>query len=104
MQTETQLAGYPKLVQPQLGEALMTAVSLVRENLADFTEYFPDSNSQGQFYPKSENVEWTTGFYTGQLWLAYEAAGAEVFKAAGEVQVNSFYDRIIRRLQHCFFL
>lgn len=97
MQTETQLAGYPKLVQPQLGEALMTAVSLVRENLADFTEYFPDSNSQGQFYPKSENVEWTTGFYTGQLWLAYEAAGAEVFKAAGEVQVNSFYDRIIRR-------
>ncbi len=74
------------------------AVSLVEANVDEFTDCFPDSNSQNNFYPKSENVEWTTGFWTGEIWLAYEETGSEKLKQAGAVQVDSFMDRIVRRI------
>ena len=72
MQTKEHLQTYDRISREQVAEAKDLAVSLVRENRKTFTEYFPDSNSRDQFYPQSENVEWTTGFWTGEIWLAYE--------------------------------
>lgn len=79
-------------------QALDTACGILRGNLAQFTEKFPDSNSQNQFYPATENVEWTTGFCTGSYWLAFEHTGEDAFKAAALRQVDSFMDRIRRRV------
>lgn len=78
----------------KLQRAADRAVSVLRENLGNFTYKFPGSNSEHMFYPATENTEWTTGFCTGTYWLAYELSGEESFRAAAEVQVESFYNRI----------
>lgn len=98
MQSKEQLLAYELISDQQTEEAKKLAVSLIQANLPEFTEVFPDSNSQNGFYPKSENVEWTTGFWTGEIWLAYEETGDEALKKAGEVQVESFLDRMERRI------
>lgn len=79
-------------------QALNNCVSQLENNLADFTDNFQDSNSINNFYPKTENVEWTTGFCTGEYWLAYEATGREEFKTAALKQVESFLNRIENRI------
>lgn len=53
--------------------ALAAACSILRGNLPRFTGKFQSSNSEHNFYLPSENVEWTTGFCTGEYWLAWGA-------------------------------
>lgn len=96
MRTTEQLLKAPEISESELNQAKELAVFLIREKLDEYTEYFPDSNSHNQFYPKSENVEWTTGFWTGQIWLSYEITGEECFKRAGDIQVGSFLQRIVK--------
>ncbi len=98
MQTKESLLSYDMMNEEQAKEALKLAVSLVEENVDEFTDYFPDSNSQANFYPKTENVEWTTGFWTGEIWLAYEETKSEKLKHAAEVHVESFLNRILKRI------
>lgn len=78
----------------KLQRAADTAVSILKENLKDYTFCFPGSNSENQFYPATENVEWTTGFCTGTYWLAYELTKDEAFRKSAEIQADSFYNRI----------
>ena len=49
----------------QASLALDTACGLLRGVLDQFTDQFPFSCSENNFYPAGENVEWTTGFTTG---------------------------------------
>ncbi len=74
--------------------ALDAACGILRGNLPQFTTHFPASNSVHNFYPPSENVEWTTGFCTGEYWLAYEHSGEAAFRTAALCQVDSFLERI----------
>lgn len=67
-------------------------------DLKDFTYRFPSSNSFGGFYEPTENVEWTTGFWTGVLWLSYEYTGDEAFRKAAEIHVDSFLTRIEEKI------
>lgn len=78
--------------------ALDTACGILRGNLTKFTDQFPGSTTEQQFYRPGENVEWTTGFCTGNYWLAYEHTGEDAFKTAALRQVDSFLDRIRRRV------
>lgn len=98
MQTREHLLTYGIISPGQVEEARKLAIELVRKNLPEFTEKFPDSNSRDGFYPQTENVEWTTGFWTGEIWLAYEETKGEEFKQAGEIQVKSFLERIEKRV------
>lgn len=66
--------------------------------LPRFIERFKYSHSTDGFYPESDNVEWTTGFWTGELWLMYELTSDDRFKSAALVQVDSFLDRIEKRI------
>ena len=81
-----------------LEKAIKEAVAVNRHYLAPFTDSFRYSHSEDNFYAPSENVEWTTGFWTGELWLSYELSGDEAFKDAALKQVDSFYDRIVRKI------
>ncbi len=78
--------------------ALDQAVDIVRGNLTDFTHHFQSSNSINQFYEPTENVEWTTGFWTGEIWIAYEHTGENCFKESAEIQVDSFLNRILNKI------
>lgn len=78
--------------------SINNAVDILRRNLAKFTYKFQDSNSINNVYPPTENVEWTTGFCTGQYWLAYEHTNDAAFREAALVQVESFLRRIENRV------
>ena len=98
MQTKDSLKTYKIMEKGEAGACLDLAVDLVRENLKTFTHCFPDSNSRNNFYPQSDNREWTTGFWTGEIWLAYERTGEAVFREAGTIQAESFLKRIRERV------
>lgn len=83
--------------QQEIREAAERALRIIRSNLSDYTDQFQDSNTVRQFYPKSENREWTTGFCTGEYWLAYELSGSQDFRRSALVQVDSFLLRIQNR-------
>ena len=40
-----------------------------------------------------DNTEWTNGFWTGILWLAYEYTKDNKYKELAEKNVESFYNR-----------
>ena len=78
--------------------ALDTACGLLHNDLAEFTTQFQSSNSVHSFYEKSDNVEWTTGFCTGEYWLAWEHTHDDAFKKAALCQVDSFLQRIENKI------
>lgn len=78
--------------------ALDTACGLLKDNLPKFTDKFQSACSVNNFYPESENVDWTTGFCTGEYWLAFEHTGDEAFKTSALRQVDSFLQRIIDKV------
>ncbi len=93
-QTIEKIMNYPTLEQGDVANAIKGATKIISAILPDYTEKFPMCNSEGGFYPQVENDDWTTGFWTGSLWLAYELTGDESYRKAAEVQVQSFLHRI----------
>ena len=85
--------------------ALAAALSTVRANIAAFADGYPDDTTRGGVYPPrpatdrlpaGANRGWTTSFWPGQLWLAWELTGDEEFRAAASATVASFVDRVER--------
>lgn len=97
-QTFETVMGYPAADERMVREAMDEAVRILRADLPAFTDHFPSSNSFDGFYEATENVEWTTGFWTGAVWLAYEYTKDEAFKEAALVQVESFLNRIENKI------
>ncbi|QCR35631.1 glycoside hydrolase family 88 protein [Nissabacter sp. SGAir0207] len=61
-------------------------------------ERFPAETCANGHYPVRDNVEWTTGFWSGQLWLAYQRTGNPAYRALAERHVISFGQRIVQRI------
>lgn len=97
-QTFDTIKTYPGASDEEIRKAMEGAVSVVRSNLPVFTDKFESSNSFDGFYEPTDNVEWTTGFWTGVIWLAYEFTGDEAFKKAASTQVESFLERIEKKI------
>lgn len=116
------LTGYPEITDQEIERALQFASEQVYHNLPMFTEKFQNAYSVDNFYAPIDNVDWTNGFWTGEIWLAYEwmsehktsaqnrdtgaqsrEAGAQEqaaeLRAAAEVQVGSFYRRIADKIE-----
>ena len=90
--------------QEEIKNAMDFALKQIVENLKEFTYSFKRAFSKNGFYDATENVNWTTGFWTGQIWLAWEMARkmemekeANSLRLAGEIQIDSFLDRINRK-------
>lgn len=78
--------------------AIERVLQRIDRALPFFVERFPAPSSEGLIYPAIDNIEWTNGFWTGMLWLAWELTGADRYRAAAEVQVASFVTRADRRI------
>lgn len=89
----------PLLTEAQAGAALDTAVALVRQNLPLYTHNCQNHSSVNDLYPACANDQWTCGFWPGEIWLAYERTGDEAFKEAALTLVDSFLDRIERKIE-----
>jgi len=64
----------------------------LERNLQKFSSGFPHVSENG-VYGLLENIEWTAGFWTGILWLAYLSTGEEKFRTAISTLLPSFVDR-----------
>ncbi|HWR10549.1 MAG TPA: glycoside hydrolase family 88 protein [Rectinemataceae bacterium] len=74
-----------------------TAETLSRTiaNLALYpTGYYPAPASVALRYPAIANVEWTTSFWTGILWLSWELSGDGRFRDAAFAQIPDFLRRL----------
>ena len=74
--------------------ALDKAVEQVRCNLPLYTVQCQNHSSINNIYPPCDNVQWTCGFWPGEVWLAYERTGEPCFRAAGLALAGSFERRI----------
>ncbi|MCD8340964.1 MAG: glycoside hydrolase family 88 protein [Clostridiales bacterium] len=79
--------------------ALDSCVRQVRENLPLYTHCCQNHTSVGGIYPTCDNVQWTCGFWPGEVWLAYERTGEDCFREVGLTLVDSFYDRICKKVE-----
>ena len=94
---ESDIKNYSAITSEEVAEALSFCVAATLENLDFFKDKFPYAASVNNIYPAVDNKGWTTGFYTGQVWLAYENAESSDkarLLQAGKEQVSSFADRI----------
>jgi unsaturated chondroitin disaccharide hydrolase len=83
-------------------EEVKTAIDFVLkkidENLEEFTYKFPAPASKNNVYEAIDNIDWTSCFWTGMLWLAYEVTNDEKYRMVAEVQLQSFKKRIDEKL------
>lgn len=82
----------------EVKEAIEICIKQDKHILPEFTDKFKKAYSVKQFYEPVENDDWTAGFWTGELWLAYENSGEECFRKAAEVQIQSFLNRIEKNI------
>lgn len=94
MQTREELLQHKEIDEGMLKAAYDKAAELIKTATAEFTEKFPPSASVNHFYQPGSNYEWTPGFWTGEVWLAYEKTGDEALKKTAEIEVQDFYRRI----------
>ncbi|WP_422015332.1 glycoside hydrolase family 88 protein [Roseateles sp.] len=87
-------------------QPLSQALAQVRRLRDEFPEGFPHGWTQDNRYvdrdlygfPPGANVGWTTGFWTGLLWVAFELADDAACKASAAQHVGSFATRIRDRV------
>ena len=89
----------PQLDRAVVHRAIATALTRIDAALDRFAGSFPTPSSKGGVYGAIANVEWTCGFWTGMLWLAWEVTGANRYRAAAERQVESFGARAAARIE-----
>lgn len=89
----------PVITAEEIEDGLNFSAQQVLNNLPKFTDKFQKAYSEGNFYQPTENRDWTTGFWTGEIWLAYEHCRDERLRRAGEIQIDSFLDRIDNKIE-----
>ncbi len=78
----------------KLERALSFILKRIDDNLEHFTDIFPTSDSRGYVYQDYPNYEWTPGFWTGMLWLAYELTGDKKYEKVATHQIKSYRERL----------
>lgn len=89
----------PLLTKEEVKSAIDEAVKQIRINMDYFKENFPTPATKDNIYPIMDNTEWTNGFWTGDLWLAYEYTKDEKIKDLAHKNVLSFLKRINKRVE-----
>lgn len=88
------LAHNQGITQNELHEALAKGMTQTHKAVETLGHAFKSAVSKEGMYHGTGHQDWTEGFYTGELWLAYEMTGEEQFKALALEHVESFLARI----------
>lgn len=67
--------------------------------LPRFTATFPSASATRGRYESVEKVDWTEGFWTGMLWLAWEVTGDDKYRAVAESLLDSFEERLDKQIK-----
>jgi unsaturated chondroitin disaccharide hydrolase len=79
--------------------ALEYAVAKIRANIPVFSASYPAPASIYNVYPSIGNTEWTSSFWPGMLWLAWEYTGDPVFRNTAQGLIPDFRSRLDARLE-----
>lgn len=93
-----EILALPRPDRAKLDAIIAAVLARIDRSLDLFTEAYPKPSSQGGVYAAMDNSEWTNGFWTGMLWLAYEASGEARYKDVAQRQVRDFKKRIDQRI------
>ena len=94
---EYEAAGF--LTREEVTAAMDRVADQVRCHMEYFGTRFPSSATRNQTYGVIDNIEWTDGFWTGLLWLCYEYTGDDAFKNLALKNVDSFLNRVEKRIE-----
>lgn len=89
----------PYITKEELTSAFEECLKQVDINMEYFKNKFPYSATKDLTYPIIENIEWTDGFWTGMLWLAYEYTNDDKYKELAQQNVDSFLHRVEQRIE-----
>lgn len=81
-----------------LDRMIAAVLARIDRALPAFGKRFPGPSSERGVYPAIDNVEWTNGFWTGMLWLAWELSGEARYRRAAEIQLPGYAERLRRRI------
>jgi unsaturated chondroitin disaccharide hydrolase len=82
------------MIADDLTFALDRATDIIRRNAECFDRVFPSGFSRGLKYDPVTNTEWTPGFWTGLLWIAYVSTGDKTYRMRAESLLPSFRKRL----------
>lgn len=89
----------PEISDKEVEEAVRTAAGQTVNSMNRFGQRFKHIFSTNNFYTEAPNNQWTNGFWTGQLWLAYECTGKEEFRKTAMAQADDFRIRIDHQIE-----
>lgn len=90
------------MIAVNLQYALKGVLQTLNTNMSLFVNRFPDNTTVGNRYhlrlaqngfAAGDNYGWTTGFWSGMLWIAYELTGNENYRQLGEQHIQDFTHR-----------
>lgn len=87
-----------EITTDEVADGLEICTGQISHILPDFTDKFQSASSKNLFYRQMDNEDWTNGFWTGEIWLAYEFCNDEILKKAALIQCDSFYKRISEKI------
>lgn len=74
-------------------KALEQALKMVECNLDRFSGGYPHV-SKGGIYQPEDNTLWTSSFYVGLCYLAYDITGENIYLRNRDIYLKDFYNRI----------
>lgn len=80
-------------------EVIEKIIQKIDINIEYFGNNFPNCATNNNIYPIIENIEWTDGFYSGLIALAYEYTKDEKYLKVLNKHVESFYNRIAKQIE-----
>ncbi|WP_263703656.1 glycoside hydrolase family 88 protein [Bacillus thuringiensis] len=66
----------------------------LEKNIERFGTSYPSACATNGKYRIKGNDDWTNGFWTGMLWIAYEYSKKDIFKSIALKNIQSFKDRL----------
>ena len=89
---------YTEITTAEIQQAIQYSTTQTYAALKTLGANFKACSSENSFYKPTDNIDWTEGFYTGELWLTYELTGDEHIKEIALSQLDSHLERMEKRI------
>ena len=87
-----------ELTEKERLSALDNAIAIINGNLETYTYKCQDDSSTNGIYAPIDNIEWTTGFWPGEIWLAYLVSNDERLAHVAGIFTENFRARIKNKI------